>query len=195
MIRLLNAFKCIKKHKNYGICFSKDKREGTDMILENYYDASHAAEQPSRRSVSGSRTTLANCLVDYSAKIIKMISNSPQESEYRSGCRSTCGVMALKHLLKELGIPQGAVVMWGDNKGVLSLCVNYIHSIHSRHIEIQVHYMRQMAMLKETDPKWCSGNVFIQKADLFTKPPKTKEEWRCFVEDNLRRVPTASLPT
>ena len=195
MIRLLNAFKCIKKYKNYGICFSKDKREGTDMILENYYDASHAAEQPSRRSVSGSRTTLANCLVDYSAKIIKMISNSPQESEYRSGCRSTCGVMALKHLLKELGIPQGAVVMWGDNKGVLSLCVNYIHSIHSRHIEIQVHYMRQMAMLKETDPKWCSGNVFIQKADLFTKPPKTKEEWRCFVEDNLRRVPTASLPT
>ena len=193
MHRLTNAFRCIKKFKDYGICYSKDPAEGTEMVLENYYDAAHAAEQPSRRSVSGSRTTLANCLVDYSARIIKMVSNSPQESEYRSGCKATCGIMGLKHLMKELKLPQDAVVMYGDNKGVLSLCVNYIHSIHSRHIEIGVHYMRQMAMMRETAPKWCSGNVFIQKADLYTKPPKTKEEWNHFIKISVKKVPTMLL--
>ena len=83
--------------------------------------------------------------------------------------------------------------MHGDNKGVLSLCVNYIHSIHSRHIEIGVHYMRQMAMMRETAPKWCSGNVFIQKADLYTKPPKTKEEWNHFIKISVKKVPTMLL--
>jgi hypothetical protein len=187
--RITLLFAYIKSRADHGLLFSKDPNLTKELTLECWYDASHAAEQPSRKSVGGSKLKLGDCNISCSTKIIKMVSLSPQESEYRSGVVSTTGIMSAKHLLKEMGIPQGAVVQWGDNRGVLSLCKNFITSINSRHIEVWVHYMRQMAMLKETEPRWCSGATEIQEADGLTKPLEPKEKHLIYEKQMICKIP------
>jgi hypothetical protein len=187
--RITLLFAYIKSRDDHGLLFSKDPNLTKELTLECWYDASHAAEQPSRKSVGGSKLKLGDCNISCSTKIIKMVSLSPQESEYRSGVVSTTGIMSAKHLLKEMGIPQGAVVQWGDNRGVLSLCKNFITSINSRHIEVWVHYMRQMAMLKETEPRWCSGATEIQEADGLTKPLEPKEKHLIYEKQMICKIP------
>ena len=97
--------------------------------------------------------------------------------------------MSAKHLLGEMGMPQGAVIQWGDNRGVLSLCRNFITSINSRHIEVWVHYMRQMAELKQTDPRWCSGATEIQQADGLTKPLEPKDKHLIYEKQMICKIP------
>ena len=189
LARMTLLFAYIKSRADHGILFSKDPNLTKELTLECWYDASHAAEQPSRKSVGGCKLKLGDCNLSCSTKIIKMTSLSPQESEYRSGVVSTTSIMSAKHLLKEMGIPQGAVMQWGDNRGVMSLCKNFITSMLSRHIEVWAHHMRQMAMLKETDPRWCSGATEIQQADGLTKPLEPKEKHLIYEKQMICKIP------
>ena len=78
----------------------------------------------------------------------------------------------LQSLFKELGIEVELVpVLWCDNMGPLSLAENSVFHAKTKHIEIDVHFVRENILSKEVEVKFVPSEE--QVADVFTKALNT----------------------
>ena len=81
---------------------------------------------------------------------------------------TTCEVMWLSQLLKELGLhnltPIGVKC---DNQAALSIAVNPVHHERTKHVEIDCHFVRDQVHQKQIAPEHVRTQN--QLADIFTK--------------------------
>lgn len=131
-------------------------------------DADWATDTNDRRSMGGMCTYLGDTLLSWSLRKQKVVSRSSAESEYRALADSVAEVRWIVSLLTELGIHlKQPSMIWCDNLSAKALATNPVQHARSKHIEIDVHFVRDMILAGEIDVSYVPSS--LQVADCFTK--------------------------
>ena len=118
--------------------------------LVAYSDADWAGCPDSRRSTSGFCVFLEDNLVSWSFKWQTMVSRSSAEAEYRAVAHVVAECCWLRQLLQELHIPlKVATVVYCDNVSAVYMTANTVHHHRTKHIEIDIHFVREKVALGE----------------------------------------------
>ena len=135
---------------------------------------------------------LGGNLVSWSSKKQQVIARSSTEAEYRCLALATAEVIWIESLSKELSIPLSrSPILWCDNLGAGSLASNPVFHARTKHLEIDLHFVRDRVLAKQLEVRYVESSYQI--ADIFTKPlPATSFSFLCtkltlvYPEFNLR---------
>lgn len=140
----------------------------SDLHISAFCDADWAVSNEDRRSVGGFCVFLGNSLVSWSSRRQGVVSRSSTESQYRAIADVAAEVLWLKSLLKEISCPLLHIpVIWSDNLGAGSLAVNPVYHSRMKHVEVDLHFIRDKVAKKAFTV--CYVPSFEQIVDSFTK--------------------------
>ena len=163
-IAIKRVLRYLKGTINYGIMYSQ-----SNYKLVGYSDADFAADVDTRKSVSGYVFLLGNGAVSWSSRKQSMVVLSSTESEYVSLCSACREAVWLGRVVSELsGSSDKSVTIYEDNKSAMCIASNNITSSRSKHIDIKLHYVRELIENKAVNLEYCPSELNI--ADVFTKP-------------------------
>ncbi|GJR94656.1 hypothetical protein Tco_0266830 [Tanacetum coccineum] len=159
-------FRYIKGTSHLGLWYPKGT--GLDTIV--YADSDHAGDYVDRKSTSGVCTFMGCCLTSWFSKKQTALAISTTEAEYVSAGKACQQALWMKQALIDYDIKLDDIPILCDNKGVIDLSKNLVLHSHTKHIEIQHHFLRDNVQ---------KGNITIEKvasedniADILTKPLK-----------------------
>ena len=110
--------------------------------------------------------------ITWSAKKQDTISHSCIESEYRALATTTAELYWLRQVLKDLGIYLSAPPkLWCDNVSALAVASNPVFHAHTKHIEVDYHFVREKVLRRDIQIKYIATGD--QLADVFTKSLST----------------------
>jgi len=136
--------------------------------LVAYSDADWAGCPDSRRSTSGFCVFLGDSLVSWSSKRQTTVSRSSAEAEYRAVAHVVAECCWLRQLLQELHVPlKVATVVYCDNVSAVYMTANPVHHRRTKHIEIDIHFVREKVALGEVRVLHVPSQY--QFADIMTK--------------------------
>jgi hypothetical protein len=159
-----HILRCIKGTLHHGLHISRS--DSSELII--YSDANWAGCPDTRRSTSGYCAYLGGNLVFWSSKWQQTVSRSSVEAEYRGVANVVAESCWLRQLLQELGYPpKKATVVFCDNASAAYMSQNLVHHQHAKHIEIDLHFVRDKISLGEV--KVLHVSSASQFADIFTK--------------------------
>ena len=151
----------------------------TSLEMVAYSDADWAGCPDTRRSTSGYCVYLGPSLVSWSSKRQPTVSRSSAEAEYRAVANAVAERTWLRQLLQELhhDVSQ-ATVVYCDNVSAVYLSVNPVHHRRTKHIELDIHFVREQVALGRI--RVLHAPTAQQFADVMTKglPTSTFEEFR-----------------
>jgi hypothetical protein len=110
------------------------------------------------------------------------------KSEYRAIAHASTEIIWLQSLLTELGMKSTSPpVLWCDNVGATYLTANPLSHTCTKHIEIDVHFVRDLVSAKALSIRFISSKGQI--ADTFTKPLPTAKFIFLRANLNVRELP------
>ena len=90
------------------------------------------------------------------------------EAEYKALADGIAEVIWLQYLLIDLQIPSiSAPIIWCDNLGATYLSANPVFHAHTKHVEVDYYFVRDIVVKKEIQIRFISSQD--QLADVFTK--------------------------
>ena len=111
---------------------------------------------------------LADNLVSWSAKRQPTVSKSSTEAEYRGVANAVSETYWIRNLLLELHCPiTTATIVYCDNVSAVYLAGNPVHHQCTKHIEIDIHFVREL--VKHGDVRALHVPSRYQIADIFIK--------------------------
>ena len=111
---------------------------------------------------------LGDSLVSWSSKKQPTVARSSTEAEYRALASAAAEVVWLQSLLHELiPDPLSSPVLWCDNLGATFLAANPVHHARTKHIEVDIHFVRDLVASKRILVRFMSSHDQI--ADILTK--------------------------
>lgn len=129
----------LKGTLDYGIHITKNY----SFDISCYSDADWVGCPDNRHSTSGYAIYVGSNLVSWSAKKQKTVSRSSTEAEYCGIANAVAEVQWLQYLLSDLGISfNNSPVLYYDNISATYLTANPICHCYTKHIEIDVHFVR-----------------------------------------------------
>ncbi|GJZ32442.1 ribonuclease H-like domain-containing protein [Tanacetum coccineum] len=115
----------------------------TDLVA--YSDADWAGCPTTRHSTLGYCVFLGNNLLSWSSKRQLTLSRSSAEAEYRGVASAVAETCWLRNLLRELHTPLSyATLVYYDNVSVVYLSCNPVQHQRTKHIEIDIHFVRDL---------------------------------------------------
>jgi histone deacetylase 1/2 len=144
-----------------------------------YSDADWAGCPDTRRSTSGFCVYLGSSLISWSSKRQPTVSRSSAEAEYRSVANTVAECCWLRQLLGELHCPiDKATVVFCDNVSAVYLSANPVHHRRTKHIELDIHFVREKVALGQFRVVHVPTND--QLSDIMTKglPTSSFEKFR-----------------
>lgn len=137
-----------------------------DLIA--YSDADWGGCPDTRRSTSGYCVFLGHNLISWSSKRQVTTSRSSAEAEYRAVANAVAETSWLHQLLQELHCPPSkATLVYCDNISAAYLSANPVHHQRTKHIEIDIHFVRDKVALGQVRVLHVPSSH--QFADIFTK--------------------------
>ncbi|KAJ0762639.1 putative RNA-directed DNA polymerase [Helianthus annuus] len=160
----LRVLRYLKRSPGKGILLSK----GTSFHLTAFADSDWGKCLDSRRSVTGFCIFLGNSLVSWKSKKHGTVSRSSAEAEYRAMCATTCEIMWLLNILKELKVPINLPIeLFCDNTAAISIAANPVFHDRTKHFEIDLFFLREKISARIIKTVATESNK--QLADVFTK--------------------------
>ncbi|KAH9769651.1 retrovirus-related pol polyprotein from transposon RE1 [Citrus sinensis] len=139
------------------------------LTLSAFSDADWGSDLDDRKSVGGYCIYLGNNLISWSSKKQPIVSRSTAESEYRALALAVSETLWITYLLQELKVPLlQTPVIYCDNKSAEALASNPKYHSRTKHIELDLHFIRDHIAQKELQISHVPS--YDQVADIFTKP-------------------------
>jgi hypothetical protein len=140
---------------------------GVTESIQGYSDADWASGED-RKSISGYVFTLAGSPISWQAKKQSTIALSTAEAEYAALTQATKEAIWLQNLLKDLGMSKYAPrIINVDNQGTIALAENPIHHARTKHLDIQLQFVRDSIENGTVELRYCPTDEML--ADLMTK--------------------------
>eukprot|EP00253_Pinus_taeda_P035870 PITA_35870 len=106
--------------------------------------------------------------ITWACKKQAAISLSSAEAEYRGAVEVSKEALWLRQILSEFGFEQQhPTTLWCDNQSAIQLCKDPVQHQRSKHIELQMHFIRKLIQDHVLEVQYCSTDD--QVADIFTK--------------------------
>ncbi|GKC63292.1 ribonuclease H-like domain-containing protein [Tanacetum coccineum] len=156
--------------------------------LTAYTDTDWAGCPVTRRSTSGYCVFLGDNLLSWSAKRHVTLSRSSAEGGYRGVANVVVETAWLRNLLLELHAPLStATLVYCDNVSVVYLSTNHVQHHRTKHIEIDIHFVREYVAFGQVRMLHVSSR--FQYVDIFTKGLLTALFLEFRSSLNVRRPP------
>lgn len=157
------------------LCYLKGTQEpglffkhGDTKELIAYKDSDWACDCDDKRSVGGYCVYYVRNLISWSSKKQSVVSRSSKESGYRALATTLIEMPWIQSLLHELKTPKiRALLIWCDNTRAITLAANPIYHSRTKHIEIDMHLVRDKVKNKELEVGFVPSHD--QVADFMTK--------------------------
>lgn len=144
------------------------KQPSSSLCLTGYCDADWASDVEDRKSTLGFCLYLGNNLISWLSKKQHTISRSSTEAEYRSLAGLTSEISWTQSLLDEIGVScSRKPIIWCDNLSAVHLAANPVLHARTKHIEIDLHFVRDKVLSKVLEVRHVPS--VDQIADVFTK--------------------------
>ena len=141
--------------------------DGSIIPIQGYCDADYAADHD-RKSISGYVFTLAGSPISWQAKKQTTVAQSTVEAEYAAMAHAAKEMIWFKYLLKDLGMSKyQPAILFCDNQGAIALAKNPTHHAKTKHVDVQLHFIRDHVEKGTINVKYCPTEVML--ADLMTK--------------------------
>ncbi|RVW61826.1 Retrovirus-related Pol polyprotein from transposon RE2 [Vitis vinifera] len=161
---VIHILRFIKNTPGQGVLY--ENRSHTQVV--GYTDADWVGSPTDRRSTSGYCVFIRGNLISWKSKKQDVVVRSSAEVEYRAMALTTCELIWLKHLLRELRFGKNEQMkLICDNQAALHIASNPVFHERTKHIEVDCHFIR------EKIASGCVATSFVnsndQLADIFTK--------------------------
>ena len=158
-------FRYVKGTLDLGLIY-KCKSQNKDEVV-GYVDSDYAGCIDTRRSLTGYVFTVQGGCVSWKANLQKVVALSSTEAEYMAATEAIKEAIWLKGLTKELGFNSDDLFVHCDNQSALHLMKNPMFHERSKHIDIKLHFIRDVIASKEVQVK--KIDTKHNPADMFTK--------------------------
>ena len=161
---VIRIVRYLKVHPGCGLLYKANGH----LRVEVYTDANWAGSPSDRKSTTRYCTFLGGNLMTWRSKKQTIVARFSAEVEYRAMAHTSCELMWIKHLLKELRfVVKLPMTMHCDNQAAIYIVSNPVFHERTKHIEVDCHITRE----KVEDGVIATPYVFtrVQIADMFTK--------------------------
>ncbi|GJY65929.1 zf-CCHC domain-containing protein [Tanacetum coccineum] len=148
--------------------FSLHLYTSSTTSLVGYTDADWAYCPSTRWSTSGYCIFLGDNLLSWSFKRQHTLSRSSAEAEYRGVANVVADTAWLRNLLRELHSPLSSVTLvYCDNVSAIYMSVNPVQHQRTKHIEIDIHFVRDMVTACNSQIKDKKIDRLVQQYEQF----------------------------
>ena len=143
------------------------------------YTDSDFANSENCKSQSGYVFQINGAPISWCSKQQKCVTTLSTAAEYVAAAQCCYEAIWLQNLLKNVSYSQNnkATVLYKDNQGCIALAQNAIHREHTKHINVQYHFICEKVDTKEINLVYISTHD--QTADIFTKALNKSKFERC----------------
>jgi len=167
MMSHFTAVKRILRYLKGTLKFGLSYTRG-DLQLKAFSDVDWAGDSNDRRSTTSLVVFLGNNPISWSSKKQQTVSRSSIEAEYRALSFTSAELDWIKQLLAFLHISlHGMPVLFCDNLSVIALSFNPVQHQKTKHIEVDVHFVRVRVSHQQLSVQFVSFQE--QFADILTK--------------------------
>lgn len=122
--------------------YHKDPEEKAKLLA--FTDADWASDKLDRKNVSGMCAFRCGNLVSWSSKKQNVVALSSAEAQYVSSSLCITELMYLKGLLTNIVQQEVSCKLLVDNQGAIHIISNYENTKRSKHIDIKVHFIKDI---------------------------------------------------
>jgi hypothetical protein len=140
--------------------------------ITGHADSDYAASED-RRSTMGYIFMYAGGPITWSSKLQRSVSTSTTEAEYHSLAHAGKEAVWIRGITEQLHWHEHTeepTVIRGDNQGSLALVQNPEFHARTKHIDVAVHYVRELAEDLKISLRYIQTDQML--ADMLTKPLK-----------------------
>jgi hypothetical protein len=162
------AAKRILQYLKHTVSHGLLLHHNSSNTLQAYSDADWAGCPDDRRSTGAYCVSLGSNLIAWSSSKQPTVSRSSTEVEYKAIANTTAELLWIR-ALHELGITHSTLpTLWCDNIGATYMAVNPVFYAHTKHVEIDFHFVRDRVADKSLVVRFVPSSD--QTADVLTKP-------------------------
>jgi hypothetical protein len=148
---------------NHGILYSISN----NLQLVGYTDSDFEGSIDDRKSTSGYLFHLGTRVVAWESKKQPIVTISSPKAEYVVGTSTTCQVVWMRSILKDLMHNQEeSTTIYYDNKSTIALSKNHVFHKRTNHIDTRYHFIRELVNNGELILQHCRSKEEL--ADIFT---------------------------
>ena len=141
---------------------------GKELETSIFFDANHAHDKKTRRSISGILIYVGSTLVQWISKRQGCIASSTYSAEFMAMRTAVEEAISIRYMLRSLGVPvEAPTKLFGDNMSVINNAREAGSELKKKHIAISYHLVREAVAAKIVLPIWC--NTKENLADICTK--------------------------